>query len=201
MIYFSLFETLNSLFVNAVFGILFGFLFSLSVPLCMFLKRSALVFLEVKYFYKKIDRKIIKSRCNFSAERENGVIIKNVCDFLFFFLFGVFFIIITYVFLDGVFRVYCLFISVYFGYFSKKISDRHLLFIFTAFLSKAYEIFLTVFAYVLFPFSVACIFICNKAKPIIVKAVKKLKTAKIKPKKLSFFKKIPKKHIQSKNNT
>ena len=199
MIYFNLSEILFSLFANALLGIVFGILFSVSLPLFVFLKKSVLIFLQAKYFCKRIDKKVIKSRCNFAAEKGNNAITKNICDFLFFFLFGIFFILFTYVFLDGVFRVYCLFTALFFLYLAKRLSDKHLFFIFVHFFSRIYEILLTLFAFFVFPFAAVCLFTFNKTKPLVKKTGTKLKSAVIKLKKVSFLKKIPKKRMQIKN--
>ncbi len=120
MIYFKTSEIIFSIYSSAILGVIFGILYSSSLETLGYLKK----FISLPFQCLKNARKFsVKRIFIISFEKNNtkiSKISKNIYEFLIFTLFGCFTIILSYIALDGVFRLYVLVIIGFFFMISKS---------------------------------------------------------------------------------
>ena len=174
MIYFKTSEIIFSVYASAILGIVFGLIYSSSLETLSYLKK----FLALPY-------QSAKNAVNFSPKRifiisfeknntKIGKIGKNVYEFLIFTVFGCLTILLSYIALDGVFRLYVLLIIGLFLIISKRtlgnLSEKFLRKIY----SCSYFILLFLTSFTLIPATHVWAFIANKFKQLKILVLKRM---------------------------
>lgn len=102
MIFFTLAEIFRSVTFAAICGILFGMFYNISTSVLKSVIKLIFIIPKTFYVFKNSQKRSTdnKTFVRFSA------VYKNVLDFSVFFLFGISVILLYYIILDGVFRLY-----------------------------------------------------------------------------------------------
>lgn len=150
MRYFSFIEYLCAMLASCSFGAAFGILKEIVSVICFNLRHLFyFFFLSIKSkSYKEL--KSLKKGIKYRAEFYNRFS-KNLFDFIYYVLFFITYILLTYAFLDGVVRFYTLFFYIAFFYlsgaiFKKMISEK----IFIVLLNLLFS-FISIFYFILLP--------------------------------------------------
>lgn len=120
MIYFETSEIIFSIYTSAILGLVFGFIYSSSLETLGYVKKF--IYLPFQSAKNAVNFSI-KRIFIISFEKNNskiGKVSKNLYEFLIFTIFGCITILLSYVALDGVFRLYVLVIIGLFFILSKR---------------------------------------------------------------------------------
>ena len=162
MIYFSFYEILKALVAFFVLGCLFGGFYNCMGHLILFFKELILIPKSSYLKYKKIPYKYKKTRQNSFSN-----ITLFFIDFIFIFIFGISFILLSYIVLDGDIRMYSL-LLVFIGY---VLSLKVLGAFFPVLISKLSNIIIIIlkklFFIILYPLFFLCDNIIKLISPII----------------------------------
>ncbi len=131
MKFFEFSEVILAIVSSFIFGVLYGGIYSsfnvVTEGIIKILKIPQVVFLSSN----------IKALQDNKYQTNKSVIIINVCDFLFFLFFGLGYILLTYIMLDGIFRFYMFVFCILGFWISQKtlgtIFERILAFVFNFF--------------------------------------------------------------------
>ncbi len=120
MKFFTVAEILNSVFLSAFSGVIFGCVYECFEAILSCTRKILNIFYDVirvlPLFSRKNVNNIIKNKECVKASAFTG----NLYEGTFFFIFGIFFILLLYITLDGIFRVYILATVLIFFVLSKR---------------------------------------------------------------------------------
>lgn len=157
MKFFTLEEIIISVFVSMMSGIVMGGIYSASYAIYVFLYRIVFVVKESFLIAGKYSSESIKSSNRRISEITVGTISKNVFEGFLFTLFGLSVIILYYILLDGIFRLYVLFLIGITFFFSSKFfgavfnkTVKYILDFITLLLLSALGLIISPFYYVFF---------------------------------------------------
>ena len=143
MKFFSIYEVLNSIICAVALGALFGFSYKGSKSI--FFAAAKLIFL----IPKKILKLFYKKGINITGKL--GIVIDNLIDALYFLLFGFSIILMFYITLDGVFRFYIIFITLFIFAMSSRLFGAPVNRAFNFIFSKIYSVLDKIINYVFIP--------------------------------------------------
>ena len=109
MIFFTVREVLLSVIIFSASGFAFGALYMASGAIFSSIFETVLI---IPRAFKSISSVRFGKRQKRRLNKTHGAIFESFFDFLIFFIFGVFYIVICYFALDGVFRLYSLVFTV-----------------------------------------------------------------------------------------
>ncbi len=158
---FSTFEVIRAVISLFLYGALCGSVYSAGYILLSFLKRTLSLPLDTVRFLRAPSLSGMREAVKHSYTHTSGKIGKNLSDCLLFFLFGLGFIILNYILLDGALRAYTVFFVIV-GALAANITVAKIF-------SVALTRFLNAVSYVLFMFFVICIFPLTKIAYFAVK--------------------------------
>ncbi|MBE6643893.1 MAG: hypothetical protein E7612_00780 [Ruminococcaceae bacterium] len=166
MKFFTVYEIFISIILSAATGFLYGGFFCASENILIFLKKIISIFhISISVISKKEEKRFLERI--FEYRKFNLTVIeRTVLDFLFFTLFGVGFIILSYVTLDGYIRLYLIFLTLLFFFISCKFFRKIFVVVFDRILGIIYNIFLLCVSIALFPLYKLLKFIFNFIKKI-----------------------------------
>ena len=151
MKFFSISEILSSIMLSAFLGVLFGGIYFASELFFIYIKQFILILPRSIGLLSKLSREELKKAFARIEKAGISLIERNVYECLLFLVFGILFILCSYVSLDGYIRVYFILSTVLFAF----ISYRSLGKIFSAVLKRIfggiYLITLIIFVFSLYP--------------------------------------------------
>jgi len=177
MKFFTTAEILYSLFLSGLFGIFFGSVYvateKISVAFLKTLRLVPSVIASLNNFSVSEARKRLKKA---NAFRMNSLI-HNILEFVFFLIFGIALILLFYIALDGVFRVYILIAVIAFFVISMKTVGNMFADLFDRIFSFIYAILFYFLAVLFLPWYITAKhivkYICRLTKPLRDKKLKK----------------------------
>lgn len=185
MKFFSIYEVLNSIICAVALGALFGFSYKGSKSI--FFAAAKLIFLIpkkiVKLFYKK----------SINITGKVGIVIDNLIDALYFLLFGFSIILMFYITLDGVFRFYIIFITLFIFTLSSRLFGAPVNRAFNFIFFKIYNVLDKIIYYVFIPAEYIISFLnknAEKLKKCIYGKKLRYKSKKISKRKIEELNKI-----------
>ena len=108
MIFFNFFDPFIAIFAFLLLGVFFGAIYNSMFMFFSFI--SKIIISPITAF--DICRELTITKIKYASKIQGNIYkntpFTNIADFIFFLLLGVFFIVIQYVFFDGVFRVFML---------------------------------------------------------------------------------------------
>ena len=151
MKFFSASELLFALFVYLAFGAFAGSLYRSAAAFVLGLKRLVLLPIDAVLNKKKLYKHYDKA----GQKKVSSCILRNVYDFFFVLITGFVYIVITYICLDGVFRIYFLLLFALTLGLTLKLFGKALEKAFVIFFDSVYNVLF----YVLMPFSIPIRFV------------------------------------------
>jgi len=118
MNFFSFYDIINSLLLSSVFGIALGGIYSSFEAIIKGL--YSLTVMPIRVLIGRTRSEIINELRKENSKTSRTVILQAVYDFFFFVAAGILYVIVCYIALDGVFRLYMLLASLSFFLLSNK---------------------------------------------------------------------------------
>ena len=143
MKYFTDFEVFRSIYLSVLFGIFITGVFVASDSFCRMVKRIFALPADVFKLVHSFSLKRLKSFSAGDLKNAKNKKVNNVYDAIMFSIFGVLLVLHFYVTLDGIFRIYVLFVVIGTFVFLKKTIGSVLLIVFE-------KIFLYIYSVILF---------------------------------------------------
>lgn len=112
MRYFSVYEIIRSIFFSALSGVVLGCIYKASVCVLVAIKSCVLFIPSVINLLPGFKISRIHELIRFQKIHSINPASKNVFEFCLFLFFGIYFILLNYIILDGIFRIYILFILI-----------------------------------------------------------------------------------------
>jgi hypothetical protein len=151
MKFFTVYEIVNSIFLSAISGILFGGIYCASESILIFLKEMILV---IPNALKLLVAGSFKNMVNCAKKRKNislSNIERNIFEAVLFFAFGITLILISYLALDGCMRLYTFIVTVIFFLFARKYIGKIFSSVFKRIFGATYFITLLLISFLFLP--------------------------------------------------
>lgn len=176
MKFFTASEIFRSVLFAAISGTLFGCLDKSFECLICALKKTLFIFFDSFSLSSNFN---IKRFNEIKSKRKNlkmSMLLKNIFEGIMFSLFGIATLLLLYICLDGVFRIYIIVITVIFFLISAKTIAQGFSRLFDMLFDKFYSMLLFLFSLILVPFSKAIMMLSQIIKklslPIKLKIIK-----------------------------
>ena len=173
------FFTTSEIFRSVIFAVLSGTLFG-----CIYKSSESLIFSLKKTLFLLIDSFDLSSNFTISKFKEikskrrslkMSVLAKNIFEGIMFSLFGIATLLVLYICLDGIFRLYIIFITIIFFLLSQKTIAQYFSRIIEIIFNKVYSLLLFLLSLILIPFSKIIKVLKQMIKRIILPIKLKLK--------------------------
>ena len=188
MKFFSSTEIFNSMFFSVLLGVFFGCIYKSSLCILCAIKKTVLIPFDSFRLSLNLTLNNVKNICNARSCMKIKLIEQFFFEGVIFSLFGLFAILASYVFLDGVLRFYIILTIVIFFIISVKTIGKGFEIMIEKTFGKIYFFELLVFSSIFFPVAKIILFVYNRTVKIIepmYKNYKIFKSLRIQKKKLS----------------
>jgi len=151
MKFFAFFEILRSVFLSAVTGFIFGCIYMASERIFLAVRKIIYLVPNVISCYKDFSYGTVYKKIKKQNIVKFTPVTQNIYEAILFLLFGIYTVLLTYIVLDGVFRIYILITVILFFFVAKKSIGNIFAKLFDKVFANLYFIFFLAFTVFIFP--------------------------------------------------